>query len=92
MNRQNFRLEGERLMKGAVGHKRIPKEFYEEFVISYPSKEKQLELIENLKNLQTTIRNLQTQYSNKLQNLEELKKSLLEKAFSGELTKTAVEV
>ena len=48
-------------------------------------KSKQINIIELLDNLQNNIDFIQTHYQQNLNNLEELKKSILEKAFKGEL-------
>jgi type I restriction enzyme S subunit len=55
--------------------------------ISYPTcLEKQKEIIEVIEILDNHIQSLLTSYEEELKNLEELKKSILQKAFSGELT------
>ena len=51
-----------------------------------PSIEKQKELVEQLEVLQNETKIVESHYHQKLTNLEELKKSILQKAFSGELT------
>ena len=62
-------------------------------IISFPaSKEKQSSLIDELNSLKTSTRNLENIYQNKLNNLEELKKSILQKAFAGKLTQKEIEV
>jgi len=53
---------------------------------SLPSVEIQNILLKDLDFLRMKCRELDLEYSKKLQNLEELKKSLLQKAFAGELT------
>jgi type I restriction enzyme S subunit len=54
-------------------------------IISYPSKEKQTYFVEKLDNLRNEIEELVKSYSTKLTLLQELKQSLLHKAFQGEL-------
>jgi len=86
LNRENFRKIGESLMDGAVGHQRIQKEFYEEFKISYPKLSEQNKIVCELdlvSNKKTELLNL---FAKKISALEELKKSLLQKAFAAELT------
>lgn len=58
-----------------------------EFPVYYPSVTKQLEIVDKIKELESVSLNIINKYQQKLDNLEELKKSLLQKAFSGELTK-----
>jgi type I restriction enzyme S subunit len=55
-------------------------------IISYPiSLKEQQEIVNILDKLKTETQKLETTYIKQLENLEELKKSLLEKAFKGEL-------
>lgn len=54
--------------------------------ISFPDIEDQKKLIPIMENLELQTKSLITKYENKLSNLEELRKSILEKAFKGELT------
>jgi type I restriction enzyme S subunit len=49
------------------------------------SKEEQKEVVNKLDNLSKQTKKLQKLYQQKLENLQELKKSLLDKAFKGEL-------
>jgi len=55
------------------------------FKINMPSVESQNKIVKELDNLNELSNNLQTHYQEKLNNLEELKKSILQKAFKGEL-------
>jgi len=58
-------------------------------VIEYPaSLEEQREIVLRLDALTKSVSSLEIIYSNKLNALDELKKSILQKAFSGELTRT----
>jgi type I restriction enzyme S subunit len=55
--------------------------------INFPSDiKKQLYIIKKFKELRDNIVKINSDYNSKLENLEELKKSILQKAFSGELT------
>ena len=64
----------------------ITKKQIESFIISYPEGDKEqkqsIRLINNLKN---QILSLESKYQQELNSLQELKKSILEKAFAGEL-------
>ena len=53
-----------------------------------PDPETQIETIERLANLRAASRRLETIYTQTLANLDELKQSLLQKAFTGELTQS----
>lgn len=85
LSRDSFREEGKGQMTGAVGHKRVAKTFIENYIIPFPSLEKQKEIVDRLDSLSSDIKQLVAQYSKKLVDLEELKKSILQKAFEGEL-------
>ncbi len=61
-------------------------------LINYPiSLETQQQIVDQLDQLQEQTNLLVTKYQQKLANLEELKKSILEKAFKGELSTAAIE-
>lgn len=63
------------------------------FSISVPPAAQQLQTSDKLDSLMAAVENLESIYSDKLAALDELKKSILQKAFSGELTKkTSLEV
>ncbi|WP_312921595.1 restriction endonuclease subunit S [Empedobacter brevis] len=82
-----FREIGKNNMQGAVGHKRVTIEYVENFDISFPiERDLQKTLVENLSSLSMEKDSLIDKYQQKLENLEELRKSILEKAFRGELT------
>ena len=55
-------------------------------LVPYPKLSKQKEIVETLDILDNHIQSILLAYKEKLVNLEELKKSILQKAFSGELT------
>lgn len=58
-----------------------------EVIINFPkSKDKQKQIIKKLNTLQTETKKLETIYQQKIADLEELKKSILQKAFNGELS------
>lgn len=90
LSRPAFRREGEVNMGGAVGHKRVKKEFIENYRISFPSIEQQKELLDNIDTLSSCINSMHAKYEKKLHSLNELKQSILQKAFSGELTGDAI--
>jgi type I restriction enzyme S subunit len=86
LNREPFRIKGKSLMSGAVGHRRIQPEFYENELIGYPSITEQKKICSEIIDLQDELNSVETHYHQKLANLEDLKKSILQKAFSGALT------
>ena len=72
-------------MMGAVGHKRVSKEFVENSIIPVPSLLLQNRVVAKLDVLSAETKKLEAIYQQKLADLEELKKSILQKAFNGEL-------
>jgi type I restriction enzyme S subunit len=54
--------------------------------VTYPSYEQQIKLLSNIKKIEGETDSLKKVYANKLASMDELKKSILQKAFSGELT------
>ena len=56
--------------------------------LSFPlvPKDKQIKIVNSLNDFSRILKNIENDYSKKLKNLEELKKSILQKAFNGELT------
>ena len=92
LSRASFREEGKKFMSGAVGHKRVSKDWIENYLFSFPqSKEKQQTIVRQLDALRAETQKLEAVYQKKMDDLEELKKSILQKAFAGEL-KTSQEV
>lgn len=73
---------------GASGQTELPRADLEtKFTISYPSSvEEQKAIVNKLDNLKADTDRLQEEYTRQLSDLDELKQSLLQKAFAGELT------
>ena len=65
---------------------------FENMTFPIPSLEKQEEIVTRLEKLMASIQQLELLYSKKILTINELKKSILQKAFSGELTKENSEV
>jgi type I restriction enzyme S subunit len=86
IGREIFRDEGKKLMTGAVGHKRVSKDWIESYKIKYPDLGTQKSIISKANELKTKTNALCFIYQQKITALEELKKSLLDKAFKGEFT------
>ena len=88
LSRESFRKEGRKHMSGAVGHKRVSKDWIENYLIPFPkSKADQHLIISQLDALCEKTETLIAVYRKKIADLEELRKSVLQKAFCGELTK-----
>jgi type I restriction enzyme, S subunit len=60
--------------------------------ISFPSISEQKQMIPKMEELKIQTNQIELHYKQKLNNLEDLKKSILQKAFAGELTNKEVEV
>ncbi|MCG9710885.1 restriction endonuclease subunit S [Pseudoalteromonas sp. Isolate3] len=73
-------------LKGAATQT-ITKDNVRSLQIPMPSLDGQQKAVETLKKLEKEIENLEGLYMRKLDNIDTLKKSILQKAFSGELTK-----
>lgn len=79
---KNFRKDGEAVMSGAVGHKRVPKDFIENSEIPTPSLEKQTEIIETLNRIFLEINNYQNIRTKRKLNYIALKASILSQELS----------
>ncbi len=73
-------------MSGAVGHKRVSKDWIENYLIPFPnSMNTQHNIVAKLDKLSTESKKLEAIFQQKLVALDELKKSILNQAFSGNL-------
>lgn len=75
--RQKFRTEGAERMMGAVGHKRVSKEFIDNYSIPLPSFDEQKAIVQKLDALSAEIKKLEAIYQKNIEDLEELKRSIL---------------
>ena len=85
LSRRQFRAEGAQQMNGAVGHKRVSKEFIDAYPIPVPPLYEQHSIVARLDTLSAETQRLEAIYRQKIAALDELKQSLLQKAFAGEL-------
>ena len=85
LSRSSFRTEGAQRMMGAVGHKRVSKEFIENTRIPFPPLKEQQRIVAKLDAISEQTKKLEAVYVKKIADLDELKKSILQKAFKGEL-------
>lgn len=70
-------------MTGTTGHKRIPKDFIKNLQIPLPPLKEQEQIVSYLDELSLSIKNLKQNYQTQIKDLQELKQSLLDKAFKG---------
>lgn len=85
LSSSKFRNRGKELMYGAVGLKRLSRDYVKNFITPFPSVEKQKVITENINTLKAQTKKLEAIYTQKIADLEEMKKSILQKAFSGQL-------
>ena len=84
--RKSFREEGRKLMSGAVGHKRVSKEWIDNYLIPFPkSLTEQQTIVEHLDALSARCKALEINYQKTIAQCDEMKKAVLAKAFNGEL-------
>lgn len=82
----NFNKQMEKLQKGA-SYPAVTDSEVKGILISFPkSLKEQKSIVQKLNALSTEIKKLEAIYQQKIADLEELKKSILQKAFNGELT------
>lgn len=76
-------------MAGAVGHKRVSKDWIENYVIPFPKSlfDQQI-IVQKLDTFRVQTKKLEKLYQLKLDDLEKLRKSILKQAFNGELKST----
>ncbi len=86
LKRKNIRNFLTSKMEGATGRQRLLQKTLNQLLVPFPkSKEEQKRIVAILDQLQAATKKLEEIYQQKLDNLEELKKSVLQKAFEGEL-------
>ena len=75
-----------------AGQTGFKKEVLEAYPIGYPTEpSEQTRIVSVLENMQAASKRLETIYTQKLANLDELRQSLLQKAFTGQLTSAVTE-
>ena len=82
---QSFRAEAKAVMTGAVGQQRVPKSFLESYPIALPSVPEQTEIVRILDSLFTKEQQAKEAAEAVLEQIDLLKKSILARAFRGEL-------
>lgn len=82
LSRPNFRIEGAQLMTGAVGHKRVPKEFIENYLITLPPLPEQQRIVTILDEAFEGIATAKANAEKNLKNARALFDSYLNSVFS----------
>ena len=91
LSSEHFRGEGKKNMGGAVGHQRVSRDWIENYLIPFPkSLEEQLAIVRQLDTLRAETQKLESVYQKKIACLEELKMSVLERAFNSTFAKKLV--
>ena len=80
-----FRAEAKAVMTGAVGQQRVPKTFLQEYQLSLPSLPEQHEIVRLIDDLLARERAAQQAAEQALASIDLMKKSILARAFRGEL-------
>jgi len=81
----SFRAEAQHNMTGAVGQKRVPKRFLEEYKILLPPLNQQTKIVEEIEKRFSEADNLEKVIDESLTKSETLRQSILKKAFEGKL-------
>lgn len=87
LNREQFRINGAKHMSGAVGHKRVTKDFIEDSMLPLPSLAIQRKFVEDIERIFDLSKSIIVSSNLKLREYGSLKQSILKQAFSGELVK-----
>ena len=80
-----FRDEAKANMAGAVGQQRVPKAFMQEYLLKLPNIPEQQEIVRLLDNFLAKEKSIVATCEGSLATIEQMKKSILAKAFRGEL-------
>ena len=88
LNQPNFRVEGKKYMSGAVGHKRVPKDFVENFELQLPPLPDQQRIVAKLDAAFAEIDRAIDVAESKYTEVEKLKAALLASALRSEDWKT----
>ncbi|MGB5592441.1 MAG: restriction endonuclease subunit S, partial [Crocosphaera sp.] len=90
LNSSIARDYGRSVMSQSVNQANINGTKLKSYPISIPTLENQIEITEKLKNLIPEVQKLEAIYKRKIEALQELKQSILQKAFTGELTNPTI--
>ena len=82
---KHFRDEAKAVMTGAVGQQRVPKAFLEEYKINLPSTDEQAEILRIVDMMVQKEQQVAVNCEKVIETIDLMKKSILAKAFRGEL-------
>ncbi len=83
--RESFRKTAQSYMTGAVGQRRVPAEYLKQIKINLPSLEEQQKIVEEIEKRFAVADNVLEVVEENLKKAEQLKQSILKKAFEGKL-------
>jgi type I restriction enzyme S subunit len=87
LNSPKIRKHGFSVMSSSVNQANINGTKLNDYLIKLPKLKEQEDIVKKINILSAETKKLKANYQQKLEDLEELKKSILQKAFNGELTK-----
>lgn len=82
---KKFRDEAKQNMTGAVGQQRVPKKYMEDYMLNLPTLDEQTEIVRIIDDLLAKEQQAKELAENALAKIELIKKSILARAFRGEL-------
>ncbi|RYX81191.1 hypothetical protein EON73_04955 [bacterium] len=82
---ERFRKEAENEMTGAVGLRRVPKQFIENYNLPLPTIQEQQQIVQEIESRLNVCDNMEETITTSLQQAEALRQSILKKAFEGKL-------
>ena len=83
-----FRNKAKSVMSGAVGQQRVPKSFLENYKLLLPPKDEQFEIVKVLDSTFSKEQHVKEAAEQVIEQIDEMKKSILARAFRGELGTT----
>lgn len=85
---EKFRVNSKHAMTGAVGLKRVPKKFLEDYKIPLPSLDEQHQIVQEIESRLSVCDKVEENITESLEKAEALRQSILKKAFEGRLLST----
>lgn len=82
---EKFRSDAQHAMTGAVGLRRVPKQFLEEHEIKLPSSEEQHQIVQEIESRLSICDAIEQSIKESLEKAQALRQSILKKAFKGTL-------
>jgi type I restriction enzyme S subunit len=82
---EKFRADSQHAMTGAVGLKRVPKKFLEDYEIPLPSIKEQHQIVQEIESRLSVCDKVEESISKSLEKAKALRQSILKKAFEGTL-------